>query len=1074
MKKLINKILISGILYALILSIECKLVWKTRPQPTQIVNELDTIKLNCEFEETDVKLASQNQFFVIWYRDGSSQNVLSLNDKLANPDATSYEIVGRYNLLIRNVTKNHSGLYTCQLFQSNDLISSVNLTVLVPPKFAKVSVKQSDNLYQLKNKGYLVENDEISLECCTNGDTNPGPSFYWSKINRKTSEINFLMNSSSIYSTSDDQLCNVYKFNLSRSDNDFVYKCSVSNHAYKNKVEDKILLSVEYKPEVKVHLMNNSSVANSLRLIENSTVIIYCNSTAVPSVQAYQWYFNDQILKSEQKNSILIRNLKNYQYGNYACRASNKHGSAKSFIRIEVLYAKVISGNKTQTESSNLRISNSNYINTFQNSSLTLMCEIDSNPLVDKVDWFFFQLNKKNQIINKIQIKNGINGINRNLNETHKLHISQLNLLNVDYNQSGYYTCLIHTNLKDDLAQTTTVFSNSTYFLQVQYQPMVKAVRKVVFANNYDQIELSCEVKSNPQAIFSWFYGNKELASNYKYNITYDVYKQIQRNYLDDLENTHHFRSNLIVSSLTQFDYGDYTCRANNIIGENSQILKIKKKQKPDTPTDFNVITTTSNGVILSWSAGSNGGDNSTFLITINNSLNLSTLIEEDFTNEPDGDLKYNQIEIRGLQSQQEYEFKLLAFNSYGQSEYTESIKANTLSTSLNSEQLPSILNAQFNELREAVCFELDQLVDKELKLINLRDLVVKIDVNSIEGNTTENENLTRTKSYLLNLSKLKFGQNCVPFSQLIELDWELRNSSTFQQFNQAQRKTDNIFTIDSNLIVNDQYTRSLSSKSEILLGRNFNEFKSLNSIDLQICYSNDSSVCSFKTRVKDYTADFSTYITLIAIGCSAVLIFFILLVAMLCCCCCRKGINNKNKGTIRKNDLNSKLVIKSFPIVTSHLSTYDLSDSSYKSSQQQILNGSGSTHSSGSSTFSRNNDKLFYQNAPSYNFAQHLTSVANTESDTASSTSLENKTASTSNGKSPSNNSPITVEGDNQAYPYSKPKTLLYNGTNSIYIKTYQQQIMKNESPESGYSTPINTTTSTTLNKKLVYEVIV
>ena len=151
------------------------------------------------------------------------------------------------------------------------------------------------------------------------------------------------------------------------------------------------------------------------------------------------------------------------------------------------------------------------------------------------------------------------------------------------------------------------------------------------------------------------------------------------------------------------------------------------------------------------------------------------------------------------------------------------------------------------------------------------------------------------------------------------------------------------------------------------------------------------------------------------------------------------------------------------------------MSDSTYKSSQQQILNGSGSTHSSGSSTFSRNNDKLFYQNNNPYNFAQHLTSVANAESDSASSTSLENKTASTSNGKSSTTNSPITVEGDSQLYPYSaKPKTLLYNGTNSIYIKTYQQQL-KNESPESGYSTPINTTnTTTTLSKKLVYEVIV
>lgn len=110
--------------------IDCKLVWKKRPEPVQIVNEYENIELGCEFREDDPNLVNQSQYFVIWYRDGSSQNVLSLNDKLANLDSTNYQIVGKYNLLIKNASKANSGLYTCQLFQSNDLISSVNLTVL--------------------------------------------------------------------------------------------------------------------------------------------------------------------------------------------------------------------------------------------------------------------------------------------------------------------------------------------------------------------------------------------------------------------------------------------------------------------------------------------------------------------------------------------------------------------------------------------------------------------------------------------------------------------------------------------------------------------------------------------------------------------------------------------------------------------------------------------------------------------------------------------------------------------------------------------------------------------------------
>ena len=109
--------------------------------------------------------------------------------------------------------------------------------------------------------------------------------------------------------------------------------------------------------------------------------------------------------------------------------------------------------------------------------------------------------------------------------------------------------------------------------------PIVRAVRRVVYANNYDQVELSCEVRSNPQSIFSWYFGAKELFSSYKYNLSSVIYKQMHRTYLDDLDNYHHYRAKLVVNSLTQFDFGEYVCRANNIIGESLQIIKLKRKR---------------------------------------------------------------------------------------------------------------------------------------------------------------------------------------------------------------------------------------------------------------------------------------------------------------------------------------------------------------------------------------------------------------------------------------------------------------------------------------------------------------
>lgn len=111
-----------------------KLVWKTRPEALRVVKENDNVLLNCEFEYANNKQQTQQQqqqsYFVIWYKDGSSQNVVALNDQLANPNATNYEIKGKYNLLIKNVNKNDSGQYTCQLFQSSELVATINLTVL--------------------------------------------------------------------------------------------------------------------------------------------------------------------------------------------------------------------------------------------------------------------------------------------------------------------------------------------------------------------------------------------------------------------------------------------------------------------------------------------------------------------------------------------------------------------------------------------------------------------------------------------------------------------------------------------------------------------------------------------------------------------------------------------------------------------------------------------------------------------------------------------------------------------------------------------------------------------------------
>jgi len=195
-----------------------------------------------------------------------------------------------------------------------------------------------ENSFVAKAKSYLVENDKIKLECCTNNDANPAPLFKWHKISRSTglkSTFNYndaiLLQQNRLENTNylkSKHMCNYLSLNLTRMDNEFIYKCSVSNEALSETnvfLEDSIKLSVECKiwkkksllninsiisnfnfnsltdkPETLVHLIGQPSIINKLTLVENSTISLYCNATARPHAINFEWYFNDVLLKGKK------------------------------------------------------------------------------------------------------------------------------------------------------------------------------------------------------------------------------------------------------------------------------------------------------------------------------------------------------------------------------------------------------------------------------------------------------------------------------------------------------------------------------------------------------------------------------------------------------------------------------------------------------------------------------------------------------------------------------------------------------------------------------------------------------
>jgi hypothetical protein len=321
---------------------------------------------------------------------------------------------------------------------------------------------------------------------------------------------------------------------------------------------------------------------------------------------------------------------------------------------------------------------------------------------------------------------------------------------------------------------------------------------------------------------------------------------------------------------------------------------------KPETPSNFKVTDLSSTSVKLSWLAGSNGGENATFVININQEYNLTTYVDVVSESDPDPDSvesRLNLIEIRGLESDKNYEFKILAFNSLGFSEFSPLMRITTPRTQLEPYKLPKVLNAHFNEVHEAICFELSEPFQR----LPADDFLVKIDVGLNDELVTAAQDLIRlnnrtngplfssgqqrslslkqfrstldslsnqpikTKSYLVDLSS---SHNCILYSQLVNLDYQLRANTTISNKQYAASKKSSVYApivynlhaIMSNSVVaaasaplpimSSIYSKySASSKVENLVN-NFFEFKKFHRVNVTLCYKNDSSICADKISV--------------------------------------------------------------------------------------------------------------------------------------------------------------------------------------------------------------------------------
>lgn len=261
-------------------------------------------------------------------------------------------------------------------------------------------------------------------------------------------------------------------------------------------------------------------------------------------------------------------------------------------------------------------------------------------------------------------------------------------------NDRGTYACHFDNQI-DVSAKSETV-------LRVEHTPVVRHTYNRVAFDVSETAVLQCKMSAFPAPKFEWFFSGKLLEN-------YDRYGTNSTELPDDIH-----LGTLSIRNTRESDYGDYTCRASNSAGDDDEktIIKLVKKSAPETPIQLEVLEVVSDSAILRWAEGFNGGfSNTEFIVNYNDG--------EKSRNESCRAL--NPCKITGLESRREYQFRVLAVNPRGYSQYSEPLK---VVTKVNLKDMPSAFDSSYDRERNILVFHV------ETNDVSLR-LVAKIEIRS-------------------------------------------------------------------------------------------------------------------------------------------------------------------------------------------------------------------------------------------------------------------------------------------------------------------------------------------------------
>ncbi|CAF0846546.1 unnamed protein product [Rotaria sp. Silwood1] len=428
------------------------------------------VVLSCQFE----RLTDRDR--VMWSKDGV---VLSVNQEISG-DKQKYEIIGKYDLIIKNIIGHDSGQYLCQNFDQR-LSLTIILTVLTRPT--------KPELYQSNET--LVE-DNLALFICSTQGGNPLPTFTWL--------INQIPINGSYYIVSPNT--SELRLPLEKRFHNEQLICQVNNKALDNPLSTSRTLNIQYKPEINLRYSQTLVTNLNLLVIENDRLTLDCQIQSNPStIEPITWLKNGVSMTGINSPSLTLQTIKRSDEGEYTCMTSNSIGRGQASVHIRVQYAPII------------RITGGGIIS--ENKRLVLTCIVDAYPSIDSYEWY-----KNNE----------------------KLNISSLTssyiIDKVSKYDTGIYTCLAKNTLKYSNGSSIEKSDRTQTRVTVEYAPIVTSLTPILAIDLFTlNIKLQCDIDSYPESTIIWTYNDRQIFNSNKYSIiknktsSYLIIQQLQSDF---------------------------------------------------------------------------------------------------------------------------------------------------------------------------------------------------------------------------------------------------------------------------------------------------------------------------------------------------------------------------------------------------------------------------------------------------------------------------------------------------------------------------------------------------------------